>query len=63
MKDREIVCLFYNYEGNCSKGREGTFNHKCQTCDKYTPKPGARPRRKDLRKNKKYIKDKRNYSD
>ena len=60
-KTRERVCSFYICEGNCSKGREGTFNHKCQTCDKYLPKPGSRPRRKDLRREKKekYMKDRR----
>lgn len=65
MKDREIVCIYYENEGNCSKGREGTFNRKCQTCSLYTPRPGSRPRRKDLRREKKEkaMKDKRYWND
>ena len=42
-KDREIVCKYYLYEGSCSKGREGTFRHKCQTCNLYEPKKGTVP--------------------
>lgn len=51
-KDREIVCQYYEHEGKCSKGRKGTFRHKCQTCDKYNPKKHTRPARKNLKKNK-----------
>ncbi len=49
MKDREIVCRYYEAEGICSKGRAGTFNDKCQKCDKYVAAKGARPRRTDKR--------------
>jgi hypothetical protein len=49
MKDREIACQFYIYEGNCSKGREGTFRKQCQTCKKYVPVKGGRPARTDTR--------------
>lgn len=52
MKVRERVCQFYICEGSCSKGREGTFYGKCQTCNKYLPMPGARPNRVDNRKKK-----------
>lgn len=51
-KTREIVCMYYVCEGNCSKGREGTFNRCCQTCNKYKKKPGAAPRRTDTRNKK-----------
>ena len=51
-KDREIVCKYYLYEGSCSKGREGTFRHKCQTCNIYEPKKRTVPARKNLRKTK-----------
>ena len=51
-KVRERVCKFYEYEGKCSKGREGTFYNKCQTCDKYNPKRGAKPNRVDNRRKK-----------
>ena len=47
MKDRERVCRYYEYEGKCLKGREGTFNKACKTCNKYDPKPEPRPRRTD----------------
>lgn len=51
-KTREIVCEYYEYEGSCTKGREGTFYGKCQTCDKYNPKQGAKPNRVDNRRKK-----------
>ena len=64
-KTREIQCVYYLNEGNCAKGRDGTFTRKCQTCNLYKAKKGARPRRKDLRKekNEKFMKDKRNWGD
>ena len=51
-KTREIACQFYIAEGNCSKGREGTFRGKCQKCNKYLPKIGAKPARTDNRRRK-----------
>ena len=63
MKDREIVCKYYLNEGNCSKGREGTFRKQCQICDKYEPLPHGTPARKNLKyeKTEKFMKDKRNW--
>ena len=52
MKDREIVCESYFCEGNCSKGREGTFRKACQTCSKYRPIRGGKLARTDNRKQK-----------
>lgn len=52
MKDREIMCQFYICEGQCSKGREGTFRKACQHCTKYRPKRGTRPARVDNRRKK-----------
>ena len=62
-KDREIACIYYLCETQCVKGREGTFNHKCQTCSLYRPRKGGRPRHKDLRREKldKLNKDKRSW--
>ena len=51
-KDREIMCIFYEHEGQCSKGREGTFRKACQHCTKYRPKRGTRPARVDKRRQK-----------
>ena len=51
-KDRNTVCEFYNYEGGCSKGREGTFKKYCQTCQIYKAKKGAIPARKNLKREK-----------
>ena len=34
-KDRLTVCKFYVCEGNCTKGREGSFNNYCQRCKLY----------------------------
>lgn len=51
-KDREVACKSYVCEGNCSKGREGTFRKQCQTCNLYFPISGGRPARKDNRKQK-----------
>lgn len=37
-RDRITPCKFYENEGNCSKGREGTLHGYCQKCDKYIPR-------------------------
>lgn len=52
MKDREVRCIYYDYEGNCLKGREGTFWDACQTCNKYKPAKGGAPARKNLKRQK-----------
>lgn len=52
MKTREIQCEFYEYEGKCSKGKEGTFYKHCQTCSTYCAKKGGHPARTDKRKEK-----------
>jgi len=52
MTDREIVCIYYEYEGKCKKGRKGIFRKTCQTCSKYTPRKGSLPARKNLKKQK-----------
>lgn len=52
MKTRERVCEFYLNEGNCSKGREGTFYQGCQHCSLYRPLPGSKPNRVDRRRHK-----------
>lgn len=49
---REIACVYYEYEHSCSKGREGTFRHACQTCNKYKARKGGQPARKNLKKQK-----------
>ena len=51
-RSREIACKNYICEGNCSKGREGTFRKRCQTCNLYFPIKGGRPSRKDNRRQK-----------
>ena len=65
MKDREIACEYYLNEGNCAKGRAGTFRHQCQKCDLYKPKKHSRPARKNLRieKNLKYKQNIKNFLD
>lgn len=54
-KTRELVCKFYTYEGGpCDKrGISAHFNDECQTCDKYCPRKGGKPRRTDNRRQKK----------
>ena len=49
---REIACEFYKWEGECAKGREGTFRKACQTCKKYKAKKGSLPARQNLKKQK-----------
>lgn len=52
MKTREKPCESYMWEGECSKGHQGTFRKACQHCNFYKPKPGSFPRRTDLRQQK-----------
>ena len=52
-RDRVIACVNYLNEGNCAKGKKGTFWSYCQTCTKYEAKRGSAPARKDLRQEKK----------
>lgn len=52
-KTREIACQFYQFEGGCAKGRDGTFRKYCQKCDWYKAKRGGIPARQDLRRKKK----------
>ena len=51
-RDREIACKYYECEGKCVKGREGTFYHYCQKCDKYDPIKHRRRQKKNLKKEK-----------
>ena len=51
-KTREIACIYYDCEGSCLKGREGTFWKACQTCAKYSPRKGGTPARKNLKRQK-----------
>ena len=50
--EREIACIYYKWEGECEKGKEGTFKKACQICKKYKPKSGGVPARKNLKKQK-----------
>lgn len=63
-RDREVACKSYICEGNCSKGREGTFRDYCQVCNKYDPIKGGRPARKNLKREKreKFLNDRRNWA-
>lgn len=62
-RDREISCEFYVCEGECSKGKSGTFRHQCQICSDYKARAGGRPARLDLRnkKRERFNKDRRNW--
>ena len=50
--EREVACVYYKWEGECEKGREGTFRKACQTCKKYKAKKGNLPARKNLKRQK-----------
>lgn len=52
MQDREVSCIYYKWEGECEKGREGTFRRACQTCKKYKARKGSLPARKNLKRQK-----------
>lgn len=49
-KERTRQCTYYVCEGQCLKGRDGTFHKQCQICNKYQAKAGARPYRTDDRR-------------
>lgn len=53
MKERTIACVYYACEGECLKGREGTFWGACQRCKIYLPTKGGKPARLDLHRQKK----------
>lgn len=50
--DRTIVCKYYECEGRCRKGRDGTFWHYCQKCNKYDPLKGQLPARTNEKRKK-----------
>lgn len=52
MQEREVSCMYYKWEGECAKGREGTFRKACQICKKYKAKKGGLPARQNLKKQK-----------
>lgn len=52
MQDREVSCVYYKWEGECEKGREGTFRKACQTCKKYKAKRGSTLARPNLKRQK-----------
>ncbi len=52
MIEREMACIYYMYEGGCSKGKKGTFRDACQICKKYKPRTGGVPTRANLKKKK-----------
>jgi hypothetical protein len=52
MQEREIACIYYEYEHSCLKGREGTFWEACQICKKYKPRNGGTPARRNFKKQK-----------
>ena len=52
MRDREISCVSYLYEGKCAKGHKGLFRKTCQTCPDYVAVRGGRPARKNLKREK-----------
>lgn len=41
MQDREVSCMYYECEGQCLKGKEGTFRGSCQKCKLYLPLKAA----------------------
>lgn len=51
-KTREQACIHYQWEGQCAKGREGTFRHACQKCKLYQAKKGSKVARPNLKKTK-----------
>ncbi len=43
-KFHEAPCKYYLNEGNCEKGRDGTYRSYCQKCSKYEPRKGYVPK-------------------
>lgn len=55
-KFREAPCKYYLNEGNCSKGRDGTYRYYCQKCNKYEARVGYKTK-PNKKKEEKYKKD------
>lgn len=52
MKDRNIICKFYERHGQCKKGKEADLSGYCVHCGLYEKKLGIRPFRTDDRRRK-----------
>lgn len=50
--EREIACVYYKYEGCCSKGKAGTFRDACQICKKYKARKVRTLARQNLKRQK-----------
>lgn len=48
-KDREIVCVHYEFEHKCKLDKDAVFRGLCQTCPQYRARKGAPPARTDER--------------
>lgn len=53
MKDRNLICKYYQKANSCSKGKGCTIWGKMQSCGLYNPDLNSKLLRKDKRKQKK----------
>ena len=52
MKDRNIICKFYQWHGQCEKGKKADLTGYCTHCGLYEKKFGVKPFRTDTRRTK-----------
>lgn len=52
MKDRNLLCIYYECANKCSKGRGCTIWGKMQSCRLYKPNYNSKPLRIDKRRQK-----------
>lgn len=53
MKDRNLLCVYYERANKCSKGKGCTIWKEMQSCGLYKPDYNSKPLRADKRKQKK----------
>ena len=61
MKDRELTCIHYEFEGSWDLGKKAEFYGHCQTCKTYKAKPGSKPARENTKREKLKEADKREF--
>lgn len=50
MKDRNYLCIYYEYHGKCKKNKNANILSYCQHCGLYSPNLNLKPFRNNNKK-------------